>query len=104
MAKTPLEGETAPQTIRFTVDQAAFLKERQAETGQNPTFQVRLLVDDHRTFFDLPKLQIDRHVADMKALGLNEMREYIKYLLALRYEAIIQGHVGLSAPPTKKSR
>jgi hypothetical protein len=33
---------------------------------------------------------------------VTDIREYIKYLLALRYEAIIQGHVELTQASSRK--
>ena len=41
--------------------------------------------------------QLEKHLADMKGLGLQH-RDYLRYLLALRYEAMIRGHVALSMP------
>jgi hypothetical protein len=102
-AEAPVELDAFAQSIRFDAKQGAFLKARHDATELPVAEIVRQYVDDARTFYDIPRPQLDKHMADMEALGLSP-REYIRYLLSLRYEAIVLGHVSLSEPPASSRK
>jgi len=48
------------------------------------------LVDDYRTLFGLPSLQVEVLEADMKNLRIATPREYVRHLLALRYQTLLE--------------
>ena len=91
MPKTTGEIKTFPQTIPFRLEQAVWLKE-EAQTLGSINEAVRRCIEDARTMYDLPAMQVDRLEADARARGMGR-REYMKHLLALRYEALVKGEV-----------
>src|SRR5262249_60589161 len=68
---------------------SAILKEEAKRLGSTTAF-VRGLIDDHRTMFGLPQLQVQVLETDMKNLKLSSHREYIRHLLALRYQTLLE--------------
>lgn len=103
MTKTPLEVDSFAQSIRFTMDQANFLTQRAKTLGKGFAYAVREAVEDERTLYQLPKLMVERLDADAKALGLDR-REYVKYLLNVRYEGIVKGEITIPSEKEKRSR
>ncbi|MFN0064065.1 MAG: hypothetical protein ACKVPX_16275 [Myxococcaceae bacterium] len=101
MTKTPAEVESFAQSIRFTMDQANYLNQRAKVLGKGFAWAVRESIEDARTFYQFPKLMVERLDADAKTLGLDR-REYIRYLLNLRYEGIVKGEI--SHEKEKRSR
>ncbi len=89
MPKTPARDDYFAQSFRFTPEQAATIKEEAKRLGSTTAF-VRELIDDHRTMFGLPGLQVEMLEADMKNLKLPSHREYIRHLLALRYQTLLE--------------
>jgi len=89
MPKTPARDDYFAQSFRFTPEQATILKEEAKRLGSTTAF-VRELIDDHRTMFGLPRLQVETLEADMKSLKISSPREYIRHLLALRYESLLR--------------
>jgi hypothetical protein len=87
--KTPARDDYFAQSFRFTPEQAATIKEEAKRLGSTTAF-VRELVDDHRTLFGLPRIQTEVLEADMKNLKIPTYREYIRHLLALRYQALLE--------------
>ena len=77
------------QSFRFTPEQAATLKEEAKRLGSTTAF-VRELIDDHRTMFGLPRIQVEVLEADMKNLKISTYRDYVRHLLALRYQTLLQ--------------
>ena len=51
---------------------------------------VRELIDDHRTMFGLPSIQIEMLKGDMKNLKIATPREYVRHLLALRHQTLLE--------------
>jgi hypothetical protein len=96
-------GKGFARSIRFDRTQAQFLKEEEANLDKTVAEIVRGALDDQRTFFGTPRPQLEKHLADMTELNMNR-REYMQYLLSLRYEAIIQGAVNLSQGGSEPSR
>jgi len=88
MPRTPARGDYFAQSFRFTPEQAATIKEGAKRLGSTTAF-VRELID-HRTMFGLPGLQVELLVEDMKSLNISSQREYIRHLLALRYQTLLQ--------------
>ncbi len=89
MPKTPARDDYFAQSFRFTPEQAATIKEEAKRLGSTTAF-VRELIDDHRTLFGLPNLQVEMLEADMKNLKIAAPREYIRHLLALRYQMLLE--------------
>jgi len=89
MPKTPARDDYFTQSFRFTPEQTAILKEEAKRLGSTTGF-VRELIDDHRTMFGLPQLQVQMLEIDMKNLKLPSHREYIRHLLALRYQTLLE--------------
>jgi len=89
MPKTPARDDYFAQSFRFTPEQAATIKEEAKRVGSTTAF-VRELIDDHRTMFGLPRLQVEALEADMRSLKISSPREYIRHLLALRYQTILE--------------
>ena len=89
MPKTPARDDYFAQSFRFTPDQTATIKEEAKRLGSTTAF-VRQLIDDYRTMFGLPQLQVDVLEADMKSLKLSSPREYVRHLLALRYQNLLE--------------
>ena len=89
MPKTPARDDYFEQSFRFTPEQAVTIKEEAKRLGSTTAF-VRELIDDHRTMFGLPRLQVESLQADMKSLKISSPREYIRHLLALRYESLLR--------------
>ena len=89
MPKTPARDDYFAQSFRFTPEQTATIKEEAKRLGSTTAF-VRELIDDHRTMFGLPRLQVEMLEADMKSLNISSPREYIRHLLALRYQTLLQ--------------
>jgi hypothetical protein len=99
MPKTPARDDYFAQSFRFSPEQAATIKEEAKRLGSTTAF-VRELIDDHRTMFGLPRIQVDVLEADMKDLKIPTYREYIQHLLALRYQAILEHKI--SGPKSTK--
>src|SRR5216683_369690 len=78
-----------PQSFRFTPEQAATIKEEAKRLGSTTAF-VRELIDDYRTMFGLPNIQVEVLQADMKSLKIETPREYVRHLLALRYQTLLE--------------
>ena len=89
MPKTPARDDYFAQSFRFTPEQAATIKEGAKRLGSTTAF-VRQLIDDYRTMFGLPQLQVDVLETDMKSLKLSSPREYVRHLLALRYQNLLE--------------
>jgi hypothetical protein len=89
MPKTPARDDYFTQSFRFTPEQAAVIKEQAKRLGSTTAF-VRELIDDHRTMFGLPSIQIEVLQADMKNLKIATPREYVRHLLALRYQKLLE--------------
>ena len=89
MPKTPARDDYFAQSFRFTPEQATTIKEEAKRLGSTTAF-VRELIDDYRTMFGLPGLQVEVLEADMKNLNLPTHREYIRHLLALRYQTLLE--------------
>ena len=89
MPRTPARDDYFAQSFRFTPEQAATIKEEAKRLGSTTAF-VRELIDDHRTMFGLPGIQVEVLEADMKNLKISTHREYIRHLLALRYQALLE--------------
>ena len=89
MPKTPARDDYFAQSFRFTPEQAATIKEEAKRLGSTTAF-VRELIDDHRTMFGLPRLQVEVLESDMRNLKISSPREYIRHLLALRYQGLLQ--------------
>ncbi len=75
--------------FRFTPEQAATIKE-EAKRLESTTAFVRELIDDHRTMFGLPGIQVELLKADMKNLKIQTPREYVRHLLALSYQTLLE--------------
>ncbi len=89
MPKTPARDDYFTQSFRFTPEQAAILKEEAKRLGSTTAF-VRELIEDHRTMFGLPSIQVEVLEADMQNLKIPTNREYIRHLLALRYQTLLE--------------
>ena len=89
MPRTPARDDYFAQSFRFTPEQTATIKEEAKRLGSTTAF-VRELIDDHRTMFGLPRLQVELLEEDMKSLNISSPREYIRHLLALRYQTLLQ--------------
>src|SRR5262249_60092707 len=89
MPKTPARDDYFTQSFRFTPEQTAVIKEEAKRLGSTTAF-VGELIDDHRTMFGLPGIQVEVLEADMKNLKIATPREYIRHLLALRYQELLQ--------------
>ncbi len=89
MPKTPAKGDYFAQSFRFPPEQAATIKEEAKRLGSTTAF-VRELIDDYRTIFGLPRIQVDELEADMKSLKIPTPREYVRHLLALRYQTLLE--------------
>jgi hypothetical protein len=89
MPKTPARDDYFAQSFRFTPEQAAILKDEAKRLGSTTAF-VRELIDDHRTMFGLPRIQVEMLEVDMKNLKISTHREYIRHLLALRYQTLLE--------------
>lgn len=89
MPKTPARDDYFAQSFRFTPEQTAVIKEEAKRLGSTTAF-VRELIDDHRTLFGLPTIQVEVLQADMKNLKIPRPREYVRHLLALRYRTLLQ--------------
>ena len=89
MPKTPARDDYFTQSFRFTPEQAATLKEEAKRLGSTTAF-IRELLDDHRTLYGLPQLQVELLEADMKALRLTSHRDYIRHLLSLRLQSLLE--------------
>ncbi|HEX4802162.1 MAG TPA: hypothetical protein VFV14_01555 [Myxococcaceae bacterium] len=90
MPKTPARDDYFAQSFRFTPEQAATIKEEAKRLGSTTAF-VRELIDDYRNMFDLPGIQVEVLEADMKNLRISTHREYVRHLLALRYQTLLEG-------------
>jgi hypothetical protein len=89
MPKTPARDDYFAQSFRFTPEQAAILKEEAKRLGSTTAF-VRELIDDHRTMFGLPSIHVKVLQTDMKSLKIETPREYVRHLLALRYQTLLE--------------
>jgi hypothetical protein len=100
MPKTPARDDYFAQSFRFTPEQTATIKEEAKRLGSTTAF-VRELIDDYRTMFGLPRIQVEVLEADMKTLKISTHREYIRHLLALRYQTLLEGRA-LSGKSSKR--
>ena len=89
MPKTPVRDDYFAQSFRFTPEQTATIKEEAKRLGSTTAF-VRELIDDYRSMFGLPRIQVEVLEADMKNLKISTHREYIRHLLALRYQSLLE--------------
>ena len=89
MPKTPARDDYFAQSFRFTPEQTATIKEEAKRSGSTTAF-VRELIDDYRTMFGLPRIQVEALEADMKNLRIQTHREYMRHLLALRYQTLLE--------------
>jgi hypothetical protein len=89
MPKTPARDDYFTQSFRFTPEQTTVIKEEAKRLGSTTAF-IRELIDDHRTMFGLPRIQVEVMEADMKNLKISTHREYIRHLLALRYQTLLE--------------
>src|ERR1700682_3732922 len=89
MPKTPGRDDYFAQWSRFTPEQAATIKEEAKRLGSTTAF-VRELIDDHRTMFGLPRIQVELLEVDMKNLKIQTPRDYVRHLLALRYQTLLE--------------
>ena len=92
MPKTPARDDYFAQSFRFMPEQAATIKAEAKRLGSTTAF-VRELIDDHRTMFGLPGIQVEVLEADMKNLKIQTPREYVRHLLALRYQTLLEERV-----------
>src|ERR1700682_3767963 len=92
MPKTAGRDDYFAQSFRFTPEQAATIKEEAKRLGSTTAF-VRELIDDYRTMFGLPRIQVEVLEGDMKNLKISFPREYIRHLLALRYQSLLEERV-----------
>ncbi len=95
MPKTPARDDYFAQSFRFTPEQAATIKEEAKRLGST-TALVRELIADYRTMFGLPRIQVEVLEADMRNLKLPTHREYIRHLLALRYQTLLEQRAAAS--------
>jgi hypothetical protein len=100
LPKTPARDDYFTQSFRFTPEQTAVIKEEAKRCGSTTAF-VRELIDDHRTFFGLPQMQVEFLERDMRALKLPSHREYLRHLLSLRLQSLPQAR-GAGAKSTKR--
>lgn len=103
MAKLPQKADSSvrdyvQQSIRFSTAHLVFLEEEAQRNGVSINSVVRDLVTDAGTLYGVPLNMRKKLEEDAKSLGLDR-REYIKYLLGLRYEALVRGEVGDRASP-----
>jgi hypothetical protein len=70
-------------------DLQTVIKEEAKRLGSTTAF-VRELIDDHRTMFGLPSIQVEVLEADMKNLKIATPREYVRHLQALRYQTLLR--------------
>ncbi len=89
MPKTPARDDYFAQSFRFTPEHAAVIKEEAMRCGSTTAF-IRELIEDHRSLFGLPQLQVEALEQDMRKLKLPSHREYLRHLLALRYEVLLR--------------
>ena len=89
MPKTPARDDYFAKSFRFAPEQAGTIKEEAKRLGSSTAF-VRELVDDYRTMFGLPRIQVEVLEADMKNLNTSTQREYVQHLLALRYQTLLE--------------
>ena len=89
MPKTPARDDYFTQSFRFTPEQAVFLKEEAKRCGSITAF-VREVLDDARTLCGLPRLQVELLEADMKALNLTSYRDYVRHLLSMRLQTLLE--------------
>jgi len=89
MPKTPARDDYFTQSFRFTPEQATTIKEEAKRCGSVTAF-IRELLDDHRTLYGLPQLQVEILEADMKALKLASYRDYVRHLLSLRLQTLLE--------------
>ena len=102
MPKTPARDDYFTQSFRFTPEQAATIKEEAKRCGSVTAF-IRELLDDHRTLYGLPQLQVELLEADMKALKLASYRDYVRHLLSMRLQAVLEA-VHLAQAPAAHVR
>ncbi len=89
MPKTPARDDYFTQSFRFTPEQAATIKEEAKRCGSVTAF-IRELLDDHRTLYGLPQLQVELLGADMKALKVASYRDYVRHLLSMRLQTLLE--------------
>ena len=89
MPKTPARDDYFTQSFRFTPEQAAVIKEEAKRCGSTTAF-IRELIHDHRSLFGLPQMQVDLLERDMRTLKLPSHREYIRHLLSLRLQGLME--------------
>src|SRR5260370_40356804 len=98
MPKTPARDDYFAQSFRSTPEQGATIKEEARRFGSTTAF-VRELIDDYRTLFGLPGIPVEVLEADMKNLKIQTHREYVRHLLAPRYQNLLEQK---AAKPTRR--
>ncbi len=81
MPKTPARDDYYSQSFRFTPEQTAVIKAEAKRLGSTTAF-VRELIDDHRTMFGLPNIQVEVLEADSSlasTLSDEEQRLFEQY-------------------------
>jgi hypothetical protein len=101
MPKTPARDDYFTQSFRFTPEQAATIKEEAKRCGSVTAF-IRELLDDHRTLYGLPQLQVELLEADMKALKVTSYRDYVRHLLSMRLQALLEERGSAKKPGGKR--
>lgn len=101
MPKTPARDDYFTQSFRFTPQQAAFLKVQAKRCGSITAF-VREILDDARTLYGLPQLQIDLLESDMKDLNLTSYRDYVRHLLSMRLQTFLEERGSGRRPGAKR--
>src|SRR5215813_3376705 len=104
MPRTPAERIDLSFTLRLPPDDMKFLEERRKELEANANAEaLRDLIKNLRTHFGLPAFMVDRLERDRKQCALSLM-DYIKELLALRYQELVKETVARGPPSEKPGR
>ncbi len=104
MARTPAERIDLSFTLRLPPDDMKFLEARKKELDANANAEaLRDVIKNLRTRFGLPAFMVDRLEEDRKERGLDLM-DYLKELLALRYQQIAKEPTARSSSSEKSSR
>lgn len=100
MPRTPAERIDLSFTLRLPPDDMKFLEQRKKELEANANAEaLRDVIKNLRTWFGLPAFMVDRLERERKERELT-LIDYIKELLALRYQQLATGPV----PPSSSSR
>ncbi len=97
MPRTPAERIDLSFTLRLPPDDMKFLEQRRKELEANANAEaLRDIIKNLRTWFGLPAFMIDRLERERKERDLT-LIDYIKELLALRYQQLATGAVPRAA-------